>query len=403
MTRTTAGADELNEMSCVSESTKSDEPLPVKHRKYVSDWIEAVHSTGLNTEATTKSSSLIDIANEAEEGCRKLGLTFRELRNLDLPNRKEVLFGLARKEVGLMNAVTNTGKSTILRNLMIAGASGRPFMPFGEFSEPLRIALLDFEDSLAALRDDLNTMTLSLSETGRSEFDDNILILCECRGGDGAELNLSRSDHLEGVTLRLIEFRPDLIIVDTIASAFSVRSENDNAEVKTEIMNPLRYLARRANSSLLAGHHIGKAKSEKGRTTVASHRGRGASSFADMARTIFNLEPDRADDSIILSCAKIKGSTFEDTRIVLNTATRWFEAKGIVPRKNSYRLLLEVFADGNEYPTSELISRLSGIVGERSVKEQLRYAVGIGDLIKVRHGIYKKSFDMGESAKVQNV
>jgi RecA-family ATPase len=234
---------------------------------------------------------------------------------------------LGRGEVGMVNAVNNAGKTTLLRNLMVSLCTGRAYAPLGNFSLPKRVAFLDFEDTLTFLRQDLRVMLAACSGSEQARFSDNALLVCEARLDD-EDLSLSKQYHFFTVTERLHGFAPDLIIVDTIASAFQIRNENDNAEVRAFITRPLKQLAKDCNAALLAAHHIGKAKAEEGQTREASHKGRGASSFADMARLVLNLEKDNINDTVILSCAKVKGQKFADTILRLNLATRWFASQG---------------------------------------------------------------------------
>ena len=203
---------------------------------------------------------------------------------------------------------------------------------------------------------------------------------------------MSKLGHLAVLTENLNKFAPDLIIVDTISSAFQIRDENNNAEVRRFIMRPLKDLAKDVNAALIATHHIGKPKAEEGQTKEASFRGRGASSFADMARLVLNLEKDSVDETVTLICAKVKGSRFTDTKLKLNSEVRWFESQGEYTEVTNYSLLMEMFADGREYSTKEVIDEFNGVMSVRNTKSYINKAVKNNDLKKIRHGIYQKVF-----------
>jgi hypothetical protein len=340
--------------------------------------------------------SVVDLVKDTKElsdqenDYEKIGFTFGELVALDLPPREEIIFGLGRGEIGILNAVTNVGKTTLLRNLMISLCVGKPFQPFGNFSLPKRVAFLDFEDTLVFLRKDLTNMLDRFSDQEKARFNDNALLVCEYRDGQDEDLTLSKIGHLALLTQRLKNFAPDLIIVDTISSAFQIRNENDNAEVRRFIMRPLRQLAKDCNSALIATHHIGKPKSEEGQVKEASFRGRGASSMADLGRIILNLEKDSLGEFVILSCAKVKGTKFTDVKFKLNSVTRWFESQGESKEVTNYELILEMFADGNPYTTKEAVEEFDGVIAERTLKRLLDEAVKRNDLQKIKRGLYQK-------------
>jgi hypothetical protein len=329
----------------------------------------------------------------------KIGFTYGELIKLELPAREEIIFGLGRGEVGLFNAVNNAGKTTVLRNLMISLGIGKPFPPFGNFSLPKRVAFLDFEDTLSFLRRDLSVMLTNFSDLEKSRFNDNALLICEYADGQGEDLSLSKLGHLAVLTENLINFAPDLIIVDTISSGFQIRDENNNAEVRRFIMRPLKQLAKDVGAAVIATHHIGKPKAEEGQTKEASFRGRGASSFADMARLVLNLEKDSVDQTVTLVCAKVKGAKFTDLKLKLNLESRWFESQGECREVTNYSLLIEMFADGREYSTKDVVSEFDGVMSVRNTKSYLNKAVENKELKKVRHGIYQKVFDWSISEK----
>ena len=339
----------------------------------------------LLTAATSATNDDIAPATSDEQ---QLGLTYAELARLQLPEREEVVFGLARGEVGTFNAITNSGKTTLLRNAMVCACTRREFEPLGKFELARRVAFLDFEDSLTFLKRDLSVMLERLPPECKARFDDNALLICDVRIGD-EDLSLSNYAHLAQVTKRLQLFQPDLIIIDTISSAFSIRNENDNAEVRKFVMRPLRHLAKDCNAALIAAHHI-SGKNEDGATREAAHKGRGASSFGDLSRVVFNLERDSVKDAVVLSCAKIKGKKFTDTILKLDAEIRWFTVEGESRKVTNYELLLEMFDDHKPHSTKDAIAEMDGVLSERSVKTMLNDAVRRGDLEKTGHGIYRK-------------
>ena len=318
------------------------------------------------------------------------GFSFGELIALKLPPREEIIFGLGRCEIGILNAVNNAGKTTLLRNLTVSLCTGKPYPPLGNFNLPKRVAFVDFEDTLSFLRQDVFSMTARLDEADKAHLNENAFFICDVRLTEDEDLSLSNPAHIRLLTNRLKGFKPDLIIVDTIASAFRIRNENDNAEVRTFVMRILRTLAKDCNAALIVAHHIGKSKSEEGQAREASHKGRGASSFADMSRLILNLEKDTASDGVILSCAKVKGQKFTDTILKLNFENRWFHTTGEKRESSNYELVLEVFDDKREHARKEIDDELDGVISKQTITRILSDAVKRQDLSKLGHGKYIK-------------
>ena len=89
-------------------------------------------------------------------------------------------------------------------------------------------------------------------------------------------------------------FQPDLIVVDTLSALFTLRSENDNAEIKNVVMQPLKKMAKDANAAVWLLHHIGK-QNEDGQASVGAYSGRGGSNIGALARTVVLLKPDKHD------------------------------------------------------------------------------------------------------------
>jgi len=257
----------------------------------------------------------------------QLGFTYGELLEMDIPPRKEVIFGLGAGEIGLMNAINNVGKTTLLRNLAISLCTGGEFAPFTNSANPKletlpntpkKVAFFDLEDTRTFMRSDFQRMLSNFSDVHRDLVNSNLLLVCEYLDAHGEEFSFSNPIHMALAIEKLAEWSPDLILVDTISTGFQIQNENDNAQVRQHIMAPLRRLARAAISGCLATHHIGKPRGEEGDVREASFRGRGASSLADMSRLILNLEKDSIDDTVILTCAKVKGKAFVDTKFRLS-------------------------------------------------------------------------------------
>ena len=232
--------------------------------------------------------------NFAAEAATKIGYTFNELLNLELPRREEIIKGLGRGENGLLNAVSNTGKSTLIRNLSLNLVLGKAFEPLTSGGKRYRVAIIDSEDTLTFLRSDLNKMQADFSDAEKKLIEENLFLICELSFGD-EDLKLNKSEHFERVVKAINDFGADFVFIDTVTSAFDIRNENDNSEVIKYVMNPLKRFAKLTDAGVLTAHHIGKAKLENGETKEGVHRGRGASAFGDKSRTIFNLDKDGDD------------------------------------------------------------------------------------------------------------
>lgn len=319
----------------------------------------------------------------------EIGYTFGELQRLDLPKRDEVIRGLARQETGLLNAVTNIGKTTLIRNLALCLITGRLFPPLTVTNHKRRVAIIDSEDTLTFLRSDLSKMLEGFSDVEKNLVRDRLLLICDVTIQD-EELRINKEDHFSILAARFAAFRPDIVFIDTISKCFVIHNENDNSEVKERVMKPLKRLAKVTDSAVLSAHHIGKAKLEEGSTQEGSHRGRGASSFGDQSRVILNLDRDLANESVILSCPKLKGDNFPDQILKLNPETRWFERIGENRIQTNYELVIEMFADGHIYKTADAVGEFDGVIAARTVKRMLAEGVNHGDLQKVRQGHYQK-------------
>ena len=385
----------------------ADEPLPEKHGKDFTDWLESEKQNGLsNDEIAEQLCILTDNANLWQQGeetdtdtedfeetasAVKVGCTFGELQRIELPERVEIVRGLGRGENGQLNAVSHTGKSTLIRNLVLNLVLGKPFEPLTAGGRRYRVAIIDSEDTLTFLRSDLNKMQADLSDAEKKLIEENLYLICEQSFGN-EDLKLNKPEHFERVVDAINDFGADFVFIDTVTSAFDIRNENDNSEVIKYVMNPLKRFARLTNASVLTAHHIGKAKLENGETKEGVHRGRGASAFADKSRTIFNLDKD-GDDKVILSCPKLKGEKFLDTIFKYDKDRRLFERKGETRIISNYEILLDALSEAKEYKRKDIDEILEGEISKATITRNLKTAIERGDLTRLR-GVYTKNAQM---------
>lgn len=264
----------------------------------------------------------LELDDKAAESPRFV-TSFAEFMSRTSPDGELIGFHAFRGEIILMQSVTNKGKSTMARNAAIALATGREFAPLIEAGKPRSVILLNYEGSEQRFRNDLEIMTETSTpeelELLRDKFFPTHSPMVE-------DEPVSLSRHMDWLEFEGRDRKADVIIIDTASTAFSIRGENDNAEVANMVMKPLSRLARKLNCVVVLIHHIGKSKSEEGQTKEAAHRARGASAFGDFSTSIFNLEPNTGGaDCRTLICAKRKdGGEEYSVTLRLDRVTRWF-------------------------------------------------------------------------------
>ncbi len=327
--------------------------------------------------------------NSEGANIQPIGLLWRELKEIEFPKIERVLFHLGRGQVGMVVASTNIGKTTLALNLTLTLTAGGLFTPIIETSYgERRVMFIDGESTKAEFQADVKRMLSIWSPEEQLYIDDNLLVLCEEEIAD-APLDLSDPTHMATVMLKAQEFKPDLIIVDTMSALFNLMNENDNAEIKSRVMSPLKKLAREANAAVLLQHHVGK-QSEEARTNTHAYLGRGGSNLGALARSVITLTvPDRKDpERVILSVPKSKGYHLPDVVMRVDRDSRWFVVKDEAAPKVESSLDDVVQAVVREMRTSEIVKALDGKHKKRTVEGNLRLAIKQEKLRKVGRGKY---------------
>lgn len=334
------------------------------------------------------------IEREAEESVSSnLAVKWSELERREFAPLDFIIHETARGEVAQMTSATDIGKTTLLLNLTLSVCCGRELPPLVVGSRtPRRVLFCDFETRLSRLKHDIRRMTQKFTECERETVRENLSVMCDVFVDD-EPLTLSNPLHLRQVELEAKEHRADVIIIDTLAGAFNLQSENDNAEAGRVVQKPFRRLAATTDALVLYSSHIGKASETGAARDARAYRMRGASAHGCFARSVFNLEPDAHDrERVTLACAKVKGAKFKDAVLRLNAETRWFELTDEQPTriKSNYELVIDAMREAGKLLTrKEIEVALDGHVTRSSVGRSLDEGVRRGELLKQKHGVYE--------------
>jgi hypothetical protein len=207
-----------------------------------------------------------------------------------VPAKRKWLHGtdLARGAVSLLVAPGGRGKSSWLIALSLACASGKPLLGAHIFGGPLRVLLLNAEDST-------NEIALRLRAAMQHHgLTDNDVAGLHVAGADRLGLSLLRVEgkaaslDQKGWAALIAEIdavRPDVIILDPLVSLMGGASTNDNA-VAALLMGQLVALTSRRGLGVMVAHHAAK-----GREPTSAESAMGAASFVNLARIALGIEP----------------------------------------------------------------------------------------------------------------
>jgi hypothetical protein len=336
----------------------------------------------------------------------ELGLSWRELSKREFINTEKVLFGLMRGNVGTMFAVTNLGKTTLALNICLSLAAGRTFEPFVKGSRRgRRVMVIDGECTQPELKADLERMMRNWSSEERELVEENLHLICDQEINE-EPLNLSNPAHMGAIIECAQRFQPDLIVVDTLSALFTLRSENDNAEIKNVVMQPLKKMAKDANAAVWLLHHIGK-QNEDGQATVGAYSGRGGSNIGALARTVVLLKPDKHDpERVVFSIPKAKGFRLEPLLVRLDADARWFitSKETPLPQPTNYELVVStVKIYGRPMKRKEINAALAESMSMQTITRHLEQALTRGDLVTPKYGFYcaPELADLSESETVE--
>jgi AAA domain/Domain of unknown function (DUF3854) len=333
-----------------------------------------------------------EITVDEEKSINSLVYSWGEFSSLSFNNSEKVIFGLSRGNVGLLIAPTNIGKTTLTLNLALSVSGRREFLPlFSQAYTANRVLYIDGESTKSELKTDIEKMLNKFSVLEIEQVEKNLFFICDAEINDEM-IDLAIDEHLREIKQKALDIKPDLIVIDTFSALINVEDENDNAEIKSKVLQPLKQLAKETNSAILLLHHTGKYN-EGSPQAIDSYKGRGASAFGCLARTTLNLKPQGRNSNLVtLSCSKVKGERFETISMKLDKESRWFEiienSTNVTNSNDNYEQLIK-FVKSKDKPVkrSEIDKALSPL-SVANITRMLNLASKIGDLLKPSYGFY---------------
>jgi hypothetical protein len=330
---------------------------------------------------------------EQPQGSAQVSITssWRDFSRQKFEQREQIIFGLEPKEVGVLLASTNVGKTTLALNLSLHLAAGGKFEPLlNERKQGGRTVLyIDGESRKARLQADVARMLKDWSQAEHDLIEQNFHVICDEEFLE-EPLDLADYTHREQIRSEASKVKAELIVVDTMSALFKLVSENDNAEMQKRVMRPLAKLASDTGAAILMVHHIGK-QSEGAQAGTEAYKGRGASAIGASARMVLIMKPDTHDESLVsLVCAKVKGPKFKDVLLRLGDS-RWFTNTGKAPEQEltQYQQVVQFVVDAERVVKREEIeSAFDGRISASQVGKHLKAAVERGALISEKHGYY---------------
>jgi hypothetical protein len=320
------------------------------------------------------------------ESVNSFGYKFGEFVQVQFPPLEWIIYGLNNGELGEIVATPNVGKTTIMLGLEMSMAAGREYYPLYEGGRPRRVMYLDFENRGAFLQKDVQHMVQNFSPDEQDLIAENLFIAVD-QEIYGQEMNLSNPDHLEIVAKEALLHRAELIVIDTMAAAFSLQSENDNSEMEKVVIKPLKQLARASGAAILVVHHKGKSGETADRSPL--YAGRGASAMAAAARLVLTLEPLKdgsgrtVEGHVVLKSPKVKGAPMEDTILELDFQNRWFNAANIVlPDDTSNHEMIWSFVTRpmKLKEIKEAVKQAGHVVSDSTISRVLKLGLSTGRL-----------------------
>ena len=317
---------------------------------------------------------------------------YKDFINAQFEQKEILAYHIGKRDIAIIQAPTNAGKTTKLRNVVLCMTAGRPFMPFYAGQRPIKVAYFDFENDAQDIQRDLAIMDDVFMPKEAKLIGENLIVIPKgLMGGELFQFNTHEKWANELIRDNNVEF----IIVDNISAAYDLNDENSNAEVTKKVIKPLLKMAYKCDCAFLFAHHYGKGKASE-IEHAGVHAGRGASALQALSRTVINMFGDVSQgEHVTVECAKRKTDGGQKYREVFELRDdRWFHHTKFAPpppKQTAYQVL-RAYIRTIQYPdsmaTSDLIEKFENDFGPDSIKKALNELYKDGFIDKPKHGFY---------------
>lgn len=309
--------DEIQAIISVMNEDRCIPPLPE------SEIISIVESVGKYTQGD----KILQDAEAVKEIPDSISLlrSYKELSESTYPPIDYIIYGGIAGEVCLVSGKSNEGKSTFVEVTSVALAAGKDFLNMTKAGKPRKVALFTFETTSQKFQRNLKKIVGVLTPEETDLVNQNLFTYI-AKDRNTPRLNLSEKNHFKAFESAVKELQPDVIVIDTISTAFALKNENDNSEVAGVIMKPLQKMAKNLNALVVIVHHIGKANEEG--SSNRTYRSRGASNFVTMSQSEIHLEKKKTKNgakAVHLNLAKTKEEEMPEVVLKFNPETLWSE------------------------------------------------------------------------------
>lgn len=227
-----------------------------------------------------------------EVTAEKTTFTLADLLSMEIDEVPRLFYPIFVKSgIAVLVGGSDTGKSSLLRQMAMCVATGRDFLTWRYNGERHRAIYLSSEDdatiTAAVVKKYNKTMQLPDAAKTNLRF----------------RFDLNSDNVIEGLEQMLSEQAADLIVIDALADFFNGRNLNDNKEVRN-FYAPFKEMAKKHNCLIIFNHHTGKRTSAY---TPDKDNSLGSQAIEAAPRLAIELRADPHNPDIKHFCA-VKGN-----------------------------------------------------------------------------------------------